>query len=78
MIDEARRQICVSLAFLLFLEGLEELLVDSLSLLEHGCKSEVLTRAAARRGVGMIIARGMPDRRATESPLPRRCGSIGG
>lgn len=55
MIDEARRQICVLLAFLFFFEGLEELLVDSLSLLEHGCKSDALTRAAAKRGVGMII-----------------------
>ena len=67
MIDEARRQVCVSLAFLLLSDGLEELLVYPLLLPEHGCEANVLTRAAVRRGLGMIIGEGKApaDRLAT-------------
>jgi hypothetical protein len=50
MIDEARREICVSFAFLLLFDGLEELLMKFLFLLEHGCKLETSTRAAVGRG----------------------------
>ena len=52
MIDEARRQICVLLTFLLLFDGLEELLVYFLFLPEHGCKLKTLSRAAVRRGLG--------------------------
>ena len=42
MIDEARREICVLFTFPFFFDGLEELLVDSLLMSEHGQRPRMI------------------------------------
>ena len=58
MIDEARGQMRLLLTFLLLLDGPEELLVYFVSLPEHACGVEVLTRAVVGRGLGWLSREG--------------------